>query len=118
MARKGQIEFPGSVIETGVVTNSTVNAMNQVKVWSGRTATYDGNFNFGSMGGWGYSYDAESRLTGLDTGPTPRARFVYDGLGRIVKPTNNGVTDGINYEELKPIIERDSPTHWVAWNLY
>ena len=31
--------------------------MNQITVWAGQNATYDGNFNFKSMGGWDYSYE-------------------------------------------------------------
>jgi RHS repeat-associated protein len=108
-----------SVTENGAVTSYGygANALNQITTWGSQTASYDGNFNFGSMGGWQYSYDADKRLTGLDTG-YPRARFVYDGLGRCVKRTIDGVTRVITYDDWKPIMEWSDPTHLVAWNAY
>lgn len=106
-----------SITENGAVTNYTTNAMNQITMWGGQACQYDGNFSFKYMGGWSFSYDAERRLTGLDTG-SPRARFVYDGLGRCVKRTIEGVTTIINYDGWNPIMEFNSSGQWVAWNAY
>jgi RHS repeat-associated protein len=132
-----------SVTDDGVVTNYVSNPLgiNQITQWKGQTIQYDGNFNFRSIAGWLYSYDADNHLTGLDT-TTPRARFVYDGLGRCVKRTIDGVTTAITYDGWKPVIEwsalgsRDmdgqaerpserarasqwsSSTQVAAWNVY
>jgi YD repeat-containing protein len=48
----------------------------------------------------------------------PRASFVYDGLGRCVKRTLNGVTRLFNYDGWQPIYEWDGAGQFVAWNLY
>ena len=111
-----------TVTEDGVVANYVTNAngsgLNQITQWNGQTIGYDANFNYASIGGWHYSYDAENHLTGLDTN-APQARFVYDGLGRCVKRTiGSGVPIVITYDGWKPIMEWSSSTQLAAWNAY
>jgi len=47
--------------------------------------------NINGSGTYNLSYDAENRLVGV-SGPSTNASFVYDGDGRRVKATVNGVT--------------------------
>jgi RHS repeat-associated protein len=47
-----------------------------------------------------------------------RASFVYDGLGRCVKRTLNGVTRVFNYDGWQPIYEWGAAGEFVAWNAY
>jgi RHS repeat-associated protein len=107
-----------SVTENGALSNYvTSGGMNQYTQWNGQTIQYDGNFNFKWIAGWQYSYDAENHLTGLDT-TVPRARFVYDGLGRCVKRTVDGVTTLITYDGWKPVIEWEATGNVRALNIY
>jgi RHS repeat-associated protein len=55
-------------------------------------------------------------ITGLGGGPS--GSFVYDGLGRCVKRTINGVTRLFTYDDWKPMLEWDGSGNWVAWNIY
>lgn len=106
-----------SVTENGAVTNYATNGMNQMTSLNGQTIGYDGNFNYASIGGWGFGYDAENRLTSLDHSG-PRAAFVYDGLGRCVRRTIEGVTTLITYDAWNPILEWDQGGNWTAVNVY
>ena len=106
-----------SVTENGVAANYVTNALNQITQWTGQTIGYDGNFNFASIGGWLYGYDSENHLTSLGN-PGPRAAFVYDGLGRCVKRTIDGVTTMITYDGWKPILEFDGAGNPQVWNVY
>ena len=106
-----------SVTENGVVTNYVTNAMNQLTNLNGQAIGYDGNFNYASIGGWQFGYDAERHLTSL-TNAGPRASFVYDGLGRCVKRTIEGGTTLITYDGWNPILEWDQAGNWKAVNVY
>jgi len=46
------------------------------------------------------------------------ASFVYDGFGRCVKRTVNGVTRYFTYDGWKPILEWNGDGSWQAWNIY
>jgi YD repeat-containing protein len=78
--------------------------MNQYTTLNGATSLYDQNFNLYTLNGWRYDYDADKHLL-LTTNGANTGQFVYDGLGRCVKRTINGVVTVITYDEWKPIVE-------------
>jgi RHS repeat-associated protein len=78
---------------------------------------FDGNFNLSGYDGWIYGYDADNRLISA-AGGGHSAQFVYDGLGRCVKRTIDGVSTVFTYDEWKPIVEWNVGGTFVAWNLY
>ena len=107
-----------SVNADGVATNYTPNEMNQYTAVTGQAPGYDGNFHLYSYDGWSYVYDADKRLTSA-TGPAgASAQFVYDGLGRCVKRTINGVAAVFTYDSWNPILEWDGAGNFEAWNVY
>ena len=68
--------------------------------WTGNL-TYDNNANLTSRSGWNFTYDAQNRLTAIDSGAT-HIRYHYDPLNRIVAwDTNNSITTQV----------------WDEWNL-
>src|SRR5205085_1228642 len=86
---------------------------------NGEALNYDGNFNLWSApnGFRAGFYDAEDYLLSATNGGNS-AQFVYDGLGRCVKRTINGVTRFITYDEWNPIYEWDASGNEVAANFY
>ena len=104
-----------------MVTNYTPNGLNQYTAVSGHTAPlYDTKFNLSGYDGWTYIYDADKRLisAGSATGGGHSAQFVYDGLGRCVKRTIDGVSTVYTYDEWKTVAEWSDAGAFVAWNLY
>jgi RHS repeat-associated protein len=105
------------------VTNYSPNALNQYMSTAGHTFSYDGNFNLTLTQGFSGLYDAANRLVSASNGgslenvPTV-AGFVYDGLGRCVKRTLNGVETLFVYDDWKPIGEFDQWGNFQAWNVY
>ena len=68
--------------------------------WTG-ALSYDSNANLTGRAGWGFAYDAQNRLTAIDSGGT-HLRYHYDPLNRIVaRETNGDITTQI----------------WDGWNL-
>jgi hypothetical protein len=107
-----------SVVDNGAVINFDANGMNQYVGIGGQTVQYDQNFNVSLLSGWSYGYDAEKHLMVTSNGGSS-ASFVYDGLGRCVKRTINGVSTRLVYDGWKPIMELSPETnHLVAWNIY
>jgi RHS repeat-associated protein len=105
-----------SVTENGAVTGYAANAMNQYTSVNGVEIQYDGNFNLNYWGGAIVNYDAQNQLLYLNNGNS--AQFTYDGLGRCVKRTINGVTTLLTYDGWKPILEWDGAGNFAAWNIY
>jgi RHS repeat-associated protein len=91
--------------------------MNQYTAMNGATSLYDQNFNLYTLNGWRYDYDADKQLL-LTTNGANLGQFVYDGLGRCVKRTINGVVTVITYDEWKPIMEWDGSGNLSAVNVY
>lgn len=112
-----------SMTDNGTETIYTPNHLNQYTMVTGHEQSppvYDTNFNLSVYDDWAYVYDAEKRLTSV-TGHNSIAQFVYDGLGRCVKRTIDGVATAITYDEWKPIVEWkwvNGGSQVVAWNLY
>jgi RHS repeat-associated protein len=104
-----------------VATNFTGNGLNQYTAVSGHAAPlYDTKFNLSGYDGWSYIYDADKRLisAGSAAGGGHSAQFVYDGLGRCVKRTIDGVSTVYTYDEWKTVVEWSDAGAFVAWNLY
>jgi RHS repeat-associated protein len=106
-----------SMNDNGVVTNYTPNGLNQYTAVTGQAPEYDGNFHLYRYAGWTYFHDADKRLTSA-SGNGQSAQFVYDGLGRCVKRTINGLVTVFIYDGWKPIAEYDGSGNFVAWNIY
>jgi RHS repeat-associated protein len=90
-----------SMNDNGNTSSYTYSQMNQYVV-NGAAYNYDGNFDLASAAN-------SSGASGA---------FIYDGLGRCVKRTINGVTVVITYDGWKPTIEWDANGNLSALNLY
>ena len=82
---------------------------NELLTFGDKTLEYDYNGNLTSItdasGETIYSWDARNRLTAISA-PTPMtAAFTYDGLGRRVSRTVNGITTQYLYDGLDIIQE-------------
>jgi YD repeat-containing protein len=108
-----------SVVDNGATISFDANWMNQYVGIGGQTVQYDQNFNLSLLNGWTYGYDAEKHLMVTSNGGGSSASFVYDGLGRCVKRTINGVSTRFVYDGWKAVMEVNPQTnHLVAWNIY
>jgi RHS repeat-associated protein len=103
--------------DNGQTTSYTVNWMNQDIGLNWVESLYDQNFNLYTLDGWRYDYDADKHLVVTAKGSTV-AQFVYDGLGRCLKRTINGVVTVITYDGWKPTIEWDGAGNMNALNVY
>jgi RHS repeat-associated protein len=103
--------------DNGQTTSYTVNWMNQYIGLNWVESLYDQNFNLYTLNGWRYDYDADKHLV-LTTDGTNTGEFVYDGLGRCVKRTINGVATIITYDAWKPTMEWDGNGNLSALNVY
>jgi RHS repeat-associated protein len=86
--------------------------MNQFTNVGGQAIVYDNDFNVASYNGATFTYDAENRLVGGSM------QAIYDGLGRWVKRTINGVTRFITYDDWNPLYEWDASGNAVGANIY
>jgi RHS repeat-associated protein len=85
------------VVTNGVATNYAANNLNQYTSIGTLTSTYDSKGNLSSYSGWTFAYDAENHLISASNGSTTIAWF-YDGLGRCVTRSVNGVAVRYVYE--------------------
>ena len=92
--------------------------MNQYSAVTGQTMTYGANFNVSTLNGRSYKYDADKRLLSVTSGTTTVIACLYDGLGRCVKRTVNGVTTVFTYDEWNPVFEWSGTGAGQAWNMY
>jgi YD repeat-containing protein len=91
-----------SMNDSGTVTNYSPNALNQYTSVGGTSVSYDDNFNLAHTIGYNGIYDAANRLVSASNGGSGEAQqtvaaFVYDGLGRCVKRTLNGVATVVHF---------------------
>jgi len=112
-----------SMNDSGTVTSYSPNALNQYTSVGGTSVSYDDNFNLAHTIGYNGIYDAANRLVSASNGGSGQAQqtvagFVYDGLGRCVKRTMNGVATVFVYDGWKPIGEFDEWGFFQAWNVY
>ena len=105
-------------------SNYSPNALNQYTGVGGMSYSYDNNFNLAATGAFFGVYDAANHLVSASNSggeaPAVVAQFVYDGLGRCVKRTLNGVETVFLYDGWKPIAEwyAAKPDYFQAWNVY
>ena len=104
-----------SVTDNGVTSNYSVNGLNQYSAIAGQTLGYDGNFNVAAYNGGTYTYDSANRLVSANNGSV---QFTYDGLGRCVKRTVNGVASVFIFDGWKPMLEFDGAGNPQVWNIY
>ena len=107
----------------GEVTNYSSNALNQYTSTAGDSYSYDSNFNLTHVAGFSGVYDAANHLVSAAGGSSGESQqtvagFVYDGLGRCVKRTLNGVATVFAFDGWKPIMEWDDNGDLQAWNVY
>lgn len=116
---------------TPIVTNYSPVALNQYGSVGGFTYGYDDNFNLKEVGpepsvpnmaGLHVSYNAANQVVSA-VGHHPytnddHVEYVYDGLGRCVKQTINGVATLLVYDGWKAIAEFDEWDYFQAWNVY
>ncbi|MFZ1218078.1 MAG: RHS repeat-associated core domain-containing protein [Chthoniobacterales bacterium] len=110
-----------SVTENGVTTNyDQPTAINQYTQVGNTTYQYDANFNLTHAEGFNGVYDAANRLVSASSDSSQTvASFVYDGLGRCVKRTVNGLETILIYDGWKAIAEWDGwADYFRAWNVY
>jgi RHS repeat-associated protein len=107
-----------SVYLNGTVTGYQSNALNQYVGVGASPVGYDLNFNLYTRDGWRYDYSADNQLLLAVKGGASGA-FVYDGLGRCVKRTINGVTNYCVFDGWKPTVEMDGGVqNLTAYNVY
>src|SRR5439155_8325497 len=80
-----------SVTDNAVITNYTINSLNQYTSVGGDSYSYDATGNLVAGGGNSYTYDAEGRLTGV-TGPDGSWTYQSDAFGNRIATTHNGQT--------------------------
>ncbi|MFZ1218807.1 MAG: RHS repeat-associated core domain-containing protein [Chthoniobacterales bacterium] len=110
-----------SVTENGVTTDYLApTALNQYTQVGNTIQAYDANFNLLHADGFNGVYDAANRLVSASNGSSQLVvGFVYDGLGRCVKRTFNGVETILIYDGWNPIAEWDGwADYFQAWNVY
>jgi RHS repeat-associated protein len=123
----GAIDRNGMTItDSGGTTNvsytkADINQYTQVTVnQTSQTLSYDNNFNLTGYDGWIYTYDSLNRLLSATLpGATPHsAAFVYDGMGRCVKRTIDGVVTLFTYDGWRQITEWSDSGALLATNVY
>ena len=78
------------------VSGATYNANNQLANWNGVTYGYDLNGNLLTDVARNYIWDARNQLAGLNGSAS--ATFSYDGFGRRIGKTVNGIATGFVYD--------------------
>jgi RHS repeat-associated protein len=94
----------GRLMLPQVVSGTVYNAANQLTQWNTRTLTYDLAGNLVTDGtGREFSWDARNHLEGI-RGPASAA-FGYDGIGRRIQKTVNGMTTAFLHDGIDVIQE-------------
>jgi RHS repeat-associated protein len=104
------------VIVDGVMNSYTPNVLNQYVNVAGQPIGYNENFSMFRYNGWQYNY-AQNQLVSM-WGNGHSAEFVYDGLGRCLKRTIDGVTKLHLYDNWQPVVDYDGANNFLCWNLY
>ena len=112
-----------SVTENGTATNfNSPSRVNQYASVGTKAMTYDTSLNLQTYASWSYSYDAENRLlrASIDArGSSHAMTAIYDGLGRCLQRTVDGVTTTYVYDEWSAVNEFTSAsTNNIIWNLF
>jgi RHS repeat-associated protein len=87
-----------------VTASLTYDASNRLTQNGTTTLTYDDNGNLMDDGSQRYSWDARDQLASINSSEIT-ASFEYDGFGRRIRKTVNGVTTEILYDVLNAVQE-------------
>lgn len=101
----------------GASTAFVPNNLNQYASIGSLIPTYDNNGNLTSYNGWTFTYDAENHLR-VVSGATTTIKYDYDGLGRCVVQTVNGVARFNVYDHWNPVMAIDTSGNIVVQNVY
>jgi RHS repeat-associated protein len=106
------------VNDNGWAYSYGVNSLNQY-AWSGDGGGVGNGseHEIGSYQGVSYGYYGDRRLASV-SGPGGTYNLAYDGLGRTVQRSLNGVTTYYVYDGEKPIYEYKADGSTAGWNVY
>lgn len=108
-----------SVNDNGTVSAYAPSGLNQYTDVGGNQLSYDNNFNQTGYGAQTTSFNALNQLISVANPASGHsASFIYDGLGRCVRRTIDGVPRLFTYDEWNPIMEWDQGGSSVAVNIY
>src|SRR5437588_2136206 len=108
-----------SVNDNGALSAYTPNGLNQYTDVGGNQLSYDGNFNQTGYGAQTTSFNSASQLISVSNPASGHsASFTYDGPGRCVRRTIDGVPRLFTYDGWKPMLEWDQWGNFLAWNIY
>ena len=97
----------GSFARTGLpaaVGSASYDAANRLTQWGATSLTYDDNGNLTGDGTTTYTWDERNQLVGVSGGGTT-ASFAYDGLGRRLSRTVDGVQTRYLHDQMTPTQE-------------
>ncbi|MEY2508897.1 MAG: hypothetical protein QOH01_3226, partial [Verrucomicrobiota bacterium] len=106
-----------SVNDNGTQLGYTPDALNQYVGVGAQSPSYDANFNLTGFDGASFNYNAANQLTSASRGGNT-VQFVYDGLGRCLKRTINGVTTLLVYDGWKSLADWAGDGSWWAYRIY
>ncbi len=94
----------------------TINTVNEVTALSDNTSfTYDDNGcrtqKSKGTDTWVYTYDYANRLTKVEKNSSTIGEYVYDGDGKRIRVTEDGVTKTYIYSGTNPVYEKTSSGH-------
>jgi RHS repeat-associated protein len=106
------------VNDNGWAYSYGVNSLNQY-AWSGDGGGVGNGseHEIGSYQGISYGYYGDRRLASV-SGPGGTYNLAYDGLGRTVQRSLNGVTTYYVYDGEKPVYEYKADGSTAGWNVY
>ncbi len=94
------------ILSPGIFDNTSYDAANQQNVVNAQSLTYDQNGNLLSDGTNTYTWNARDELVAM-SGLNLTASFAYDGEGRRVSKTINGLTTTYVYDGLQAVEEHE-----------
>jgi RHS repeat-associated protein len=97
----------GSFARTGLpaaVGSTSYDLANRLTQWGAASLTYDDNGNLTGDGTKTYTWDERNQLVGVSGGGVT-ASFAYDGLGRRLSRTVNGVHTRYLHDRMSPVQE-------------
>jgi RHS repeat-associated protein len=98
-------------------TNYNANNLNQYTAIGSLSPTYDAQHNLSGYNGGTFTYDWNRHLFSATNGPSD-VESRYDGLGRCICRTVNGVVTCITYDGWNPILETNSAGRQTAARIY
>lgn len=105
------------VTENGIVSSYTPNSINQYGQAGANAVSNGSEHAVAAYAGLSYSYIADTYLASV-SGNGNNYQLYYDGVGRCVKRTLNGVTTYYQYDGERPIYEYKGDGTTAGWNVY